>query len=412
MDKEKAAKTLSKELSDKLGLGREAIIEDSYKDNLIKNSLAVYQIGSPVLIDFSEGEFIGQISRRNIIEVLLAYGGSFAEANYYFLKNTQLDTDCYGCNKRSRFAVTPYALIGKKEESSLRKLFYKNVQPEIAYAMSTLEIEDFIDFYKNYKDSSLIYPAAPIVMKVLKEDLEVVEKFIDFATKLKYDDDEEVHRNVFRQFDSLGSLNSRLERLISGTIIKPSRKHPDNYVHREDISNVVKQVLEFMESVKYSKNHDNPLLNEFINFVFFSLPYEEQNIESNKKILKSSSNLNFVAAVLSKEYSNGQHFQAYFEVLGKELQDKVIESLKFLSDKKPVYDSFLWSKGFNDINLDHVDMYKKDANIFIDYFSKRSVQEKKTILKDIMGCDFVNEKVADWLNQNEPDLIREVGLNG
>lgn len=410
MDKKKATKILAKELGSKVG--REAVIEDSYKDDLIRNASAAYQVDSPFLIDFSEGKFQGNKSGEDIVETMLLQKGSFAEANYYFLKTIPQVGRGQSYSKDSQFAVTPYALIGEKEKTSLRKLFYKNVQPEIAYAMDILGIDNFISFYKNYKESSLVYLDAPIVTKVLKEDLEVMEKFIDFATKLKYDNEEEVPKTVFDKFGSIGSLNSRLERLLDGTIIKPSRAHPVRYIHREDISDVVKQALEFMESVKYPKKHDNPLLNEFMDFVFFYLPYEEKNMESNKNILKSSSNPDFVAMVLIKEYSEGKHFQEYFEVLGKESQDKVIESLKFLSDKKPVYDSFLWSKGFKDVNLDYLVFYRENAEGFIEYFNRRSLEEKKTILKDIMSSDFINEDVVKWLNEHEADLIREVGLNG
>lgn len=245
----------------------------------------------------------------------------------------------------------------------------------------------------------------------MKEDLEVAKKFIDTALKLKCDDDAEVSKDLFRKnLEDFKSLNVRFERIGIKTRIESYDATARGYVTRATLLKLVGELSSAINGIK--SEYKDTLWNEFVDFVFFYLPVEEQSIESNKYILKSSQNLDFVTAVLSKEYSEGKHFQEYFDVLDKEAQDKVVKSLKVFSGRKPVYDSFLWSKGFKDINLDYVNMYKKDANIFIDYFSKRDPEEKKVIIKDVMNCDFVNEKVADWLNQNEPDLLREVGLNG
>lgn len=410
MDKEKATKILSKELSDKVG--REIIIEEFYKDSLIKNSLAVYQIDKPVIFEFSDDKFRGKKGDYNTIEGLMSdYCSSFAEVNYFFLDNLQISSSQYN-GGRSRFAATPYALIGKKEESSLRKLFYKNVHPEIAYAMSLLEIENFIDIYKNYKESSFECSASPFVTNVSKEDLPTLKTFVDFAMDIKYDGDDEVSKKIFDSFGGIESLNTLLKRNKLFPI-ESSYKHSNGYVHRTGVSVVVKRIQNFMKSLKtFSKEDNNHLTNEFLDFVFFSLPYEEQNIESNKNILKSSSNSDFVVAVLGKEYSEGKYFQEYFEVLEKENQGRVVASLKSLPNKKPVYDSFLWSKGFQNIELDYISMYKDDAKGFIEYFKKKSIEEKKTILKDVMNCDSINEEVADWLTQNEVDILREVGFNG
>ena len=57
-------------------------------------------------------------------------------------------------------------------------------------------------------------------------------------------------------------------------------------------------------------------------------------------------------------------------------------------------------------------LYKEEAEEFISYFKDRLSEEKKVILKDIMECDFINDKVTEWLNQNESDLIREASFNG
>lgn len=58
-------------------------------------------------------------------------------------------------------------------------------------------------------------------------------------------------------------------------------------------------------------------------------------------------------------------------------------------------------------------LYKGDAKQFIRFFSKiENKGKKKELLNAILNCDYENEEVIKWLNQNESDLIREVGLNG
>ncbi|MBM3200523.1 hypothetical protein FJZ53_06295 [Candidatus Woesearchaeota archaeon] len=60
--------------------------------------------------------------------------------------------------------------------------------------------------------------------------------------------------------------------------------------------------------------------------------------------------------------------------------------------------------------LDPMSLYKEDAEGFITYFSTRSLEEKKELIKNMMGSVFINEKVIAWLDKNEPELVREVGL--
>ncbi|MBM3199597.1 hypothetical protein FJZ53_01580 [Candidatus Woesearchaeota archaeon] len=413
MDREKAAKMLAKELGDKYG--RAEVIESSHKDSLIKNASAAYQVGKPFFFEFNRNKFsqpeYNNYGEPTLAELVLKHDNSFTDANYFFLERIHTQGHKYGSD-RSRFTATPYALIGDKEKTALRKLFYKDVHPEIAYAMSVLEIGNFIDIYRDYKEASFKCPAPPFATKVLNEDLVILKTFVDFAMDIEYDDDKEASKKIFNSFGGIESLNTLLKRnkLLP---LESSDRHSQGYVHRTGVSVVVKHIQNFIESLKtFSKEYNNHLTDEFIDFVFFSLPYEEQNIESNKHILKNSQNLDFVAAALSKEYSEGNHFQEYFEVLDKENQTKIVESLKSLPNKKPVYDSFLWSKGFQNIELDYISIYKDDTKGFIEYFKKKNVEEKKTILKDILNCDSINEEVANWLNQNEADLIREVGFNG
>lgn len=412
MDEKKATKILAEELGNKFG--REAVIEDSYKDDLIRNASAAYQVDSPFLIDFAEGKFQGKKIGGDIVEIMLLQKDSFAEANYYFLKTIPQVGRGQSYSKDSQFAVTPYALIGEKEKTSLRKLFYKNVHPEIAYAMKSLGIKNFIDFYATYIDRSHDKSLIQILKEedsIMKEDLEMAKKFIDTALKLKCDSDAEVDKDLFRKnLEDFKSLNVRFERIGIKTRIESHDATARGYVTRATLLKLVGELSGAIKGVK--SEYKNTLWNEFTDFVFFYLPVEEQNIESNKYILKSSQNLDFVTAVLSKEYSEGKHFQEYFDVLDKEAQENFVESLKILSDRRPLHDSFLWSKGFKDVNLDYLVFYRENTEGFIEYFNKSNFEEKKTILKDIMSSDFINEDVVKWLNEHEAELIREVGLNG
>ena len=90
---------------------------------------------------------------------------------------------------------------------------------------------------------------------------------------------------------------------------------------------------------------------------------------------------------------------------------KIVDALKHVPHN-PAYDSFLWGKGFKDVDMDYLGLYKKDAEAFIEYFTGKSPEEKKILLEDVFDSDTVNEEVIAWLDENEPELIREVGLNG
>lgn len=44
-------------------------------------------------------------------------------------------------------------------------------------------------------------------------------------------------------------------------------------------------------------------------------------------------------------------------------------------------------------------------------FRKRDFKEKKKILEGILECDFTNETIIKYLDENWSNLIREVGLS-
>ncbi|MDP2906430.1 MAG: hypothetical protein Q8O03_00670 [Nanoarchaeota archaeon] len=152
-------------------------------------------------------------------------------------------------------------------------------------------------------------------------------------------------------------------------------------------------------------------LDSFLEFVF-TIPYEDQNIENNKEILRRIYYHTDFVEILTKEYSNGKYFEEYFNCLDKGNKKTVFDNLKNIQERKPVNDSFLWSQGFKELQLNYLEMYKDNTKDFIDYFSNKNLEEKKIILKDIMNCEFTNEEVVKWLNENYLDLVREVGFNG
>lgn len=411
MDKEKAARMLTKELGDKLG--RSLVGEESYKRSLIECASAKYQLSNPILVSYEEGTFsvkknIGQHTSNDLVELVMSYSGAaFTEANYYFSEAVPVVRSGYSTRCHALFSVTPYALIGEKEKSELRRLFYKNVPLEIVNSMNLLGIDHFIGLYLAYQQGELYCPDMP-ADKIL-EDINVLKKFINKASSFSYDKDDEVSNTKFEQFGSIGSLNDVIKRLGIDAEIRIHEVH-NNYVHKSCISKVLSKAPKVIERI--NSQYYGTVSNEFINFVFFSLPSEEQNIASNKRILKSSLNSNFVVNVLSKEYAENGPFREYFDVLSQEMQDNVFKAVKNTPKRNTVCDSFLWSKGFKELKLNHVELYKSDSKGFIEYFPDKSIEEKKVILKDIMECDSINEEVVKWLNENCLDLLREVGFNG
>jgi hypothetical protein len=273
--------------------------------------------------------------------------------------------------------------------------------------MDTLGIKHFIRLYKSYQNKELCCLDTP-TNRIL-EDVNALKEFIDSASEFSYDKDGEVNISLFEKFGGINLLNDKLARIGVDERIVHHKEHT-SYVTRNVISKILKEAPKMIERLK--SQYYGAVSNEFIHFVFFSLQREDQNVDSNKEILKNSLNLDFVVNVLSKEYAENGNFCEYFDVLDKESQERVVSTVKDFSNKNTICDSFLWSKGFQDLSLNHLELYKNDSEGFIEYFKCKTLGEKKVILKDVMDCDFTNEKAIDWLNKHEQDLIREVGFNG
>jgi len=146
--------------------------------------------------------------------------------------------------------------------------------------------------------------------------------------------------------------------------------------------------------------------------LIFTLPEEDQVLGTNQAILRRFSSYVDYIEILTREYSGGKHFQDYFKCLDSGYQKQIFNSLTNVKERNLINDSFLWENGFKEVRLDHIELYKDNASKFIEYFKNRSLEEKKMILKDIMGYESTNEEVVRWLNENCLDIIREVGLNG
>lgn len=415
MDEEKATKTLTAVLVKHFG---SQVVQDSmYKERLIKNSSCIFQFSEPFIIGYDnfymkepdcDGNkyHFGFVNTERTRKQYTNIYGNIQEAvnkeekcngaNYFFVDKPIAQKD-----KGINFFVTPYSIIGDKETKNLREMFYKNVPPDIVSAMHALGITDYTELYRLYSSDS---------MDTFIEGYHTYLKLEHMLTKLDFE-----HRDT-------NIVQSRIEALLGMSVEEFDKKLNKNVqpitlygpYSRGEECYTVKHRLEHTRNE--AKTY--PLfckwinqLPDFFNFVF-TLPFEDQNVETNKNVLRLlTENIDYMGA-LAKEYSNGKNFQEYFECLGTKNQEKLVDSLKTLPERKPVNDSFLWSKGFKNLSLDYLNLYQTKPEEFIDYFKTRTVEERKVILKDVMDTDFVNEKVIDWLNQNESDLIREVGLNG
>ena len=149
---------------------------------------------------------------------------------------------------------------------------------------------------------------------------------------------------------------------------------------------------------------------EFQKFVF-TLPLEDQNIEINKIILQTMKNSNVKAQILYEAYCEEKHFPEYFNIASMDAQEQAVNALQSIKTRNQYYDNCLWDRGFKNVNLNHKQLYKKDSDLFIDYFSSRTEPEKKTIITDIMNCDYTNKQVAKWLEKNEVNLLRKVSMD-
>lgn len=377
MDKKTATLTLTEKIRERSP--PQLVINHIYQKKLIKESLACYQVGSLVKMDAS---YMDKAYIDNAGSGL--YKKIEPQANYFFLESQSWGTYVSGSS---------FSILGKEEINTLRTLFYKDTHNDAITAMNMLGIKSYVDLYNLYSKGSLdgLLGKYSYYLKI-QDILDVLYKSNSCSTDLLE--------------DYLGTSIKEANKQLDSLKIDSKFYDYEDYVYEDCIKNILHKLE---KSTLIGRFKD--LLPGFFDFVF-KIPYEDQNIETNTKILNLPlKNLDY-AKILVNEYSKGQHFKEYFSCLDSEKRKKVVQYTRGIKEKNLVNDTFLWSQGFKDVELDHLRIYKEEPDYFVDYFKNRQVDEKKVILKDIMECEFVNEKVIDWINKNEAELLREVGFDG
>lgn len=415
MDKEKATKILSKELT-KIK-GQKFIVNSAYQKHVLEKAVSVYEISheKPFSLQTYVSD-LNNLTNEDIGGFIEEYKSKIIEncskvddANYVFtehFENLSQTRSHYG-TLYSYLTFTNtfsfFALIMPQDAEEIRNLFYKDVSPEVVEAMDSLSIKHFVNDYNSYKKDRFFERL---------EELKLGKKFVDYFINVRGDREGEVPEDhIASEVGGIELLNNSFRKLgIEATISKIEDRKSDigkypSYVHTANLSKVANQLHKVLHTNR------TQISGNFSNFVF-TLPYEDQNIEANKSIFKHSPASFDYTHFLVQEYSGGRHFQDYFDCLDAERQKKVVDSLKSVPVKNSAHNSFLWKKGFKDVDVDYMALYKADSESFIDYFAGRTTDEKRIILKDIMDSDFVNEKVTVWLNDGYLDLMREVGFNG
>lgn len=421
MDEEKAAKTLTAEIVKRFG--SKAVKEKVYKDRLFSTASHCFQVSGSFIMGYDRFYFEGKDTKKGYynwkfvnsqLNELNEKGGYICystieqaaqkkedcdSANYFFIDDQVMASQINGNSNKGgmSFFVTPYSVIGKKEIENLRNMFYKDLPHSILSAMHTLKIEDYVELYRIYSQGG--------VDEQFLEDYSDYLKLTASLSSLKWGVSSGCVKTEALE-TLLGTSLDDFNRRNKYKKIPSSSDSSGSYVYKYNIQDTIEAFVKYASAVKYEA-----LLPGFLGFVF-SLPCEEQNLGENKNILKIFARDIDYIEVLAQEYSKGGHFEDYFSCLDSKKQMLVVDSLRPVSERNPICDSFLWSNGFKDVGLDYLRLYREDADGFIGYFSSRSLVEKKVMLKDVMGCDFVNEKVVNWLNEKEHDLVREVGLNG
>jgi len=305
--------------------------------------------------------------------------------------------------------ATLFTIISDDEEKTLREKFYKNVPSYIENAMDNVGVLHFIQQYKKYMDSEYMPDPNKDTRNLLKKK-GLIDLYKDIFARQKQGSTfiDEFHS----KFPELSKGHETIRSELAEMDINPNVWRTDFCIGIEvgfaynQLASLEKYVLEQERELPFDVGREK----SFIDFVF-GLPYNEQNIGVNKEILRLSEDLSFVTDILWKEYSKGEYFQEYFTCLKKIYQKEVSRILNYYNSKKPVHDSFLWRNGhIIDKDLDYLRLYSHNADDFIEYFKKRTSDEKKVILNDMMDCNIYNAQVIDWFNKNELELIRHIGL--
>ena len=412
MDKEKAIEILTEELTKNLDI---SIVRDArWQDELKEKSMHFYQHSNPFIAGhryypnikctndkdeetiedgwrFTNSKHINKEHYLyHSLDKAIDAEEKYKRANYFFIDQPVADKSS-GSSNGSSFFVTPYSIIGEKEINHLRKYFYKNIDQNIASAMKTLDIQNYSELYKLYSQGSMD--------EEFMGNYGLYLKFVNSPSCLVYSNSGYGERCMIENYfqHSIRDLNKK----IHGILGKESNLPYEKWIAKGDLKFKKNEFEKYTPIGRYKD-----MLPDFLSFIF-SMPYEDQNIHVNKEILKSYAENMDYPEIMANEYASGRHFKDYFLCLNPAQQKNVVRNTKNAHKKDLTHDSFLWSKGFKEISRDYMNLYQHDADEFIDYFKSRNQDDKKTILKDIMNCDYTNKTAEDWLNENETELLRE-----
>ena len=393
MDERTATLTLTEKLQQMRYVN--IVIDAAMKSHILDNAKSsILNLGcyNSEVIDFNEIDFSKNTREKEFLKIK----EKFPQANYIFAEGNKTGLEA----KLGKTLITPAAIIGKEEERILKNKYYKNVSYQIKWSLDILKIPNFIEAYKFY---SSLNPQDVDIKKLecqntVKKNKSIL--YIPFKEKDRVEIGDIIQGRVTGKFylvEKMGDdriWGSRFDDVELKTPCKPDEYGACKY-------EIMKKILKYNFEIS----------EEFKTFIF-SLPQEDQNIEINKIILQTIKNPNMKCQILYTAYCEEKHFPKYFGIADIDAQKQAVNALRSIKIRNPYYDLFLWDKGFKNVNLNHMHLYKKDTDLFIDYFGSRAESEKKTILKDIMACDYTNNQVAKWLEDNEVDLMREVSMDG
>lgn len=399
MDRYQATKTLTEKLAGHFG--KLVVSDHNSKKRLLKKAKYSYPIGSSFDIfterDFPKLDYVKRVSNdevirnRNLDEFVDKLVSP--EANYVFFSDKAVLGE-YKC----LVSLTPYAIIGGKELEAVKRLFYKTYNVNIREAISSLEIKDFFMLYNTYKYNK-DFPDLFCNFENFKKDI------LEFLKTCTYDSSNDTRASEFEERFGIAEINSRLKKMNINFTLPPLEK--SNWIKKQSVNSLIK----LLQNHTFDLEFEDSLKLEFLKFIF-ELPCEERNLEMDKFLFQKFNQHLDTYTIMLKEYQQGKFFKDFFEILNDSQQKMIVNVINQSNVQNQDYNHYLWMKGSKEIRLDYLKLYKEDSEGFISYYEDRHMEEKKVILKDIMECDFINDKVTEWLNQNESDLIREVSFDG
>ena len=391
MDKRTATLTLTEKLQQ---MGYVNLVADTaVKSYLLENTKSVIlYLGNDYSrfidskeIDLSKDTKYDKLSLSNLKQ-------KYPQANYLFAEKNKYGLD----GKLNNTFITPVAIIGEEEERILKKEYYKDVPYFVRKALEILDIPNFIADYETYSSLCTNTDTQELEIKLTFNKEDSLKCYALFKKSDSIEIGDIIQGKKSKRYYLIENIES--SRMFGSRFKDAELKIPANLERGFCEINFLKPIFK-LYNITY----------EFIKFAF-ALPAQEQNINQNQKILKTITNIDTITEILYNTYLDEKNFRKYFNVVNKDAQNQAFNALRQVQERNSSYDSFLWDKGFKEVNLDYINLYEKDTDKFIEYFKSKKQDDKKTILKDIMNCDYTNKAIGDWLDENELDLVREVSM--